>query len=72
MVTNTFEIGTALRPLRRMTRAARTAVSPRTPRPATHRTRPLLHVAHPHEVERRRVAWTAPTEVGYRGGAHFA
>ena len=39
MVTNTIEIGTALRPLRRVTRAARTAVSPRTPRPATHRTR---------------------------------
>ena len=39
MVTNTIEIGTVLRPLRRVTRAARTAVSPRTPRPATHRTR---------------------------------
>ena len=39
MVTNTIEIGTARRPLRRVTRAARTAVSPRTPRPATHRTR---------------------------------
>ena len=39
MVTNTIEIGTALRTLRRVTRAARTAVSPRTPRPATHRTR---------------------------------
>ena len=39
MLSNTTEIGTALRPLRRVTRAARTAVSPRTPRPATHRTR---------------------------------
>ena len=38
-MTNTIEIGTALRSLRRVTRAARTAVSPRTPRPATHRTR---------------------------------
>ena len=32
MLSNTTEIGTALRPLRRMTRPARTAVSPRTPR----------------------------------------
>ena len=32
MVTNTIQIGTALLPLRRMTRAARTAVSPCTPR----------------------------------------
>ena len=37
-LTNTTE-GTALLLLRRMTRAARTAVSPRTLRPATHRTR---------------------------------
>ena len=31
----------------------------------------MLHVAHPHEVERRRVAWTAPMDAGYRGGSHF-
>ena len=35
---NTSETGTARPPLRRVTRAARSAVSPRTPRPATHRT----------------------------------